>query len=268
MFEPLNNGHAISEVSFFFEFVGMDESDIKSMMSVYPNVKDVLPGNRPSSGMMFSTSPDGSFSMNQAVGAEWMRFKTDGNPEWIARINLNAVSLHCTEYEGWQPTWTRAFEVLKEIFGGLTRSVPLLNIGLKYVDQFDYKGDVNKYSALELIKAETPHVAPALLQSGMRWHNYSGWFSFNKSIDREILQQLNIDAVQHVDTNEPVITISHSTLLRGTGPGDLDRFFDFSHINNGLLGKFMNVAHEANHSLLHDLIRDDILQRIGMGKGE
>nr|WP_313014712.1 TIGR04255 family protein [Brucella intermedia] len=268
MFEPLNNGHAISEVSFFFEFAEIEDSDIKSMLSVYPSVRHLLPANRPASGMIFSATPDGGFSMSQAAGAEWLHFKEDGNPDWIARITGNAVSVHCTVYEGWAATWERAFYILARIFEGILNPRPILNIGLRYVDQFDYKGNVDNYRALDLFRADTPHIARRVMEGGPRWHNYTGWFTPSEVLRRDTLQQLNIDAILHADKKFPIVTISHATLLRASGPGELDKFVDFSHINESWLGRFMNIAHENNHLLLQELLTDDILKGIGLFKGE
>ncbi|MEY9720717.1 uncharacterized protein (TIGR04255 family) [Sinorhizobium fredii] len=265
MFEPLNKSHAISETVFYFEFPNIQTTTLNAMLAAYPKVKDYFPRNDQMPGMVFEQSGSG-FSINQVPGAEWKHFKPDGNPDWIARITPNSVSVHCLEYTRWTEVWPKAFEILSHIFSGTAKHViPLMNVGLRYVDQFNFSGDVKKYSALDLIRKDSPHVAAKILQDGTKWHNYTGWFERSEPLGREVLQQLNIDAIEQADTNLPIVSITHASLLRASSAGELENFRRLDDINTSDVAKFMEIAHANNHQVLREILTDNILQRINLG---
>lgn len=265
MFEPLNKGHAISEATFFFEFDNIPAAALTSMLEAYPHVADILPRNDPMPGMVFEQSSAG-FSMNQVPGAEWKHFRPDGNPDWLARITPNSVSVHCMEYTRWTEVWPRVYGILAHIFRACDdQFLPLLNVGLRYVDRFDFKGSAAQYDANQLVRRNSPHVAQQVLARGFRWHNYTGWFERSEKLGLDVLQQLNIDAIEQVGTKLPIVSITHASLLRGQGFGDLDSFRRFTHMDNSQIAQFMSIAHDNNHKLLREVLTDDMLKRIGLG---
>uniref|UniRef100_A0A7C1T8F5 TIGR04255 family protein n=1 Tax=Agrobacterium albertimagni TaxID=147266 RepID=A0A7C1T8F5_9HYPH len=268
MFEPLNKGHAISEAIFFFEFDNIPAAVLTLMLDAYPKVATDLPRNDPMPGMFFEQSSAG-FSMNQVPGAEWKHFKPDGNPDWLARITPNSVSVHCMEYSRWTEVWPKAYRILAEIFQPCEQHLlPLMNVGLRYVDRFDFTNDPALYDARLLIRAGSPHIAPQVLDCGARWHSYTGWFEFSKELGMEVLQQLNVDAVEQIGTKLPIVSITHASLLRGQAPGQLDNFRRFTHMSDSMIARLMSVAHSNNQRLLREVLTDDMLNGIGLGLGE
>ncbi|MGP4691597.1 TIGR04255 family protein [Agrobacterium cavarae] len=268
MFEPMNKGHAISEATFFFEFDNIPTPILNAMLATHNAVADLLPRNDPAFGMMFEQSSAG-FSMNQIPGAEWKHFSPDGNASWIARIMQNTVSVHCLQYNRWSEVWPKAFRILAAIFSAAKgQPLPLSNVGLRYVDRFDFKGDVRNYTLQSLIRRDSPHVADRVLNAGPRWHNYTGWFDTSDELRTEILQQLNIDAIVQMGTNLPIVSVTHASVVRGENPAELDKYRDFTHISESPVAKLMATARNNNHKLLRELLTDDMLKRIDLGMGE
>ena len=265
MFEPMNKGHAISEAVFSFEFENLPTATLNTMLGAHSKIAEFLPRKDPMPGMMFEQS-SGGFSMSQVPGEEWKHFKADGNPDWTVRISPNSVSVHCMEYTRWTEIWPQAFEILSHIFGAVDdKTVHVLNIGLRYVDRFDFKGGVDSYDVGELIREKTPHVAEKVLADGTRWHSYTGWFEKSDTLDREVLQQLNVDAVIQIETNLPVVSITHTSQLRATIPDEIDSYRHFTHIADSPIAIFMAVAHDNNHRLLRELLTDNMLDVISLG---
>ncbi|MEO1989608.1 MAG: TIGR04255 family protein [Martelella sp.] len=268
MFEPLNKGHAISEATFFFEFENIPETALNLMLEAYQHVADILPRNDPMPGMIFEQSSAG-FSMNQVPGAEWKHFRPDGSPDWLARITPNSVSVHCMEYSGWTLVWPIAYRILANIFQSCEdQTLPLINLGLRYVDRFDFKGNVADYDANLLIRPNSPYIASQVRDHGTRWHNYTGWFEPSEKLRMDLLQQLNVDAVEQGPTKLPIVSITHASLLRSQYPGQLDSFRRLTHISESSVATLMDIAHDNNHKLLRKVLTDDMLTRIGLGLGE
>lgn len=264
MFEPLNKGHAISEVVFFLEFENLSTSVMDVILPAHARLADILPRNDPTPGMVFQQSA-GGFEMNQVFGAEWKHFLPNGSMDWVARVTPHSISVHCLDYSNWREVWPKAYRILSELFRDTSSfTLPTTNIGLRYIDRFDFKGAVSAYDARELIRENSAHVAGRVLTSGTRWHNYTGWYENSEVLQRDILQQLNIDAVEMMDTKLPVVSITHASLLRASGPGQLDGFRHFVDMENSPLAVFMDVAHKNNHTVLREVLTDHMLARIGL----
>lgn len=268
MFEPLNEGHAISEVTFIFEFEQLSTATLHSMLNAYPSVAEVLPSKQDMPGMIVEQSSAG-IKMNQVPGAEWAHYRADGKKDWLARVTRNAVTVHCNHYSGWSDVWEKAYTLLSAIFEQTKgQFVPVANIGLQYIDRFDFKGSRTEYDSRHLVREDSVHFARQILDRGTRWHNYSGWFEYSKELDREILQQLNIDAIEQDGTALPIVSLTHTSLLRAKAPGDLDKYRHFTHLTESPIARFMQIAHDNNHSVLREVLTPDILARIGVGVEE
>jgi uncharacterized protein (TIGR04255 family) len=268
MFEPLNKGHAISEAIFFFEFENIPATALKAMLKSHEHVAEILPRNEEMPGMVFEQSSAG-FSMNQVPGAEWKHVKPDGDLDWLARLTTNSVSVHCVDYSRWTEVWPIAYGILKPIFRACDEQpLSLANVGLRYIDRFDFNGDPADYDISMLIRPDNPHIARQVLRGGTRWHNYTGWFEPSEDLKMPVLQQLNVDAVEQPPKNLPIVSITHASLLRRQHPGQLDDYRRFPHIHDSPVARLMELAHGNNQKLLREVLTDNMLQRIGLGSGE
>lgn len=268
MFQPMNKGHAIFEVVFFFEFSQMPIDVLTPMLASYDNLAGSLPKIDQMPSMLFNQSGNG-FEMIQFPGVEWKNIRADGTPDWVVQFVPNAISVHCLEFTRWDDVWPRVYGILSTIFANASPAVSFLTaVGLRYVDRFDFNGNVADYNVRGLIRNGSPHISENVKDHGPRWHNYTGWFEEFSEIGTEALQQLNIDAVEQLDPKLQIISITHNASVRKQYSGELDKYLEFTHIENSPIATFMNAAHNSNHKLLRELLTDDMLERIGLGRAD
>ncbi len=264
MFEPHNDGHAISEVVFSVEFDNLPATLLQKMLDTYPALLSELPSKQELSGMRFEQSGNG-FSFAPMPGAEWKHFKANGNPDWIAHITPNSVSVHCLDYSDWASVWGKSRFILGTIFSALEgQNSYVMAVSLRYIDQFEYRGEKKKYNPAELFADDCIYVPESVLNKGARWHAYSGWFEADIPLSNEVLHQLNIDAVEPGPSSNPIITINHAAAIRSGMNGSLENYAQLSQIKEGLLDSFMNYAHDRNKDLVRGILSEKMISRIGL----
>lgn len=264
MFEPHNDGHAISEAVFSVEFKPLPSNVLQKMLDNYPALSSLLPSKQEISGMRFEQSGSG-FSFEQVPGAEWKKFGPDGKHDWIVRITPNSVSVHCLNYDRWNEVWGRSKFLLGTLFAALDDyRADVLSVGLRYIDQFEFRGNIENYNPQDLFVENCAYVPKSILTKGTRWHAYSGWFEDDAQLEYEVLHQLNIDAVEMLPGSSPVITINHAALIQSGPAGRLEKFAHLSQITDGPLDSFMNKAHDRNKEIVRDILSQEMMVRIGL----
>ena len=139
---------------------------------------------------------------------------------------------------------------------------------MRWTDQFIYEGEDATYNVHELLDPESAYLHPRAFNSGNRWHCHTGWFDGDTTSDREVLNQVNLDAgpVNIQGAIRTAVTIGHTQMLRVTQT--LDELAAFVPGNpSGLeaLSALMEALHDGNKRLLKNLLTEPMCARIGLG---
>jgi|ERR1700722_3638696 len=196
-------------------------------------------------------------------GFSLTKIKADTSPARILRVMTNMISAHFMEYTSWReikPQATGYITKCIEILGILERN-PAVGVLLRYVDRFTFDGMPESGTADALFKSSTKFVAPRVMHSGYQWHSNSGWFEpiFR---DAQTLNNLNVSSVRTRSASG--ITVDHTSILNLSKPcGSLSDLIAGAG-DRPALQVILDKQHDANASLLRDLLKEEMLDTIGL----
>ncbi|MBD1995094.1 TIGR04255 family protein [Leptolyngbya sp. FACHB-541] len=273
-FEPINRAHAIVEMIFFFEFVsGLDEN-IDRLLSLRSDLKDDFPSSYLLETVEVEITPQTPQTprkmSSKTGGIELQRFKTDDSLEWLIRVTPTSISIHCLDYTRWKNVLEKVNVYVKKIFEKLLGTdVNISGMGLKYVDQFVFCGELKDYDASLLFKRDSSLLHLRAFSSGHQWHCHSGWFEDVREFG-EILSQMNIDSiVSSIDgVQRAVVVIDHAFIRRAQLEGDMALYILPGKAGEEVRSRLAQWMHDANKQLLSGLLIDTVRDRISLHADE
>ena len=263
MFTPINQAHAIAEAIVFFEFAPDLTAVLPTLLGLKETLKQDFPRQEVTQEYKLDVGPGGGALKQLPSGLQLSRFRANGAPEWMINIAPQAISFHCLDYSRWDPVWKEMKTYIRAVFHEMGAAhVSIGAVGLKYVDRFIWKGDVNGYDARQLFKTETPLLHKRAFESGPRWHCHTGWFHFGHS-SGEILNQLNVDSgfVMLEGIQAVLVSIDHNQVLRSGAQGSLDQYGNVRK-DSVALDDLMKYLHDKNKITLDELLTEEVAKSI------
>jgi len=264
-FEPVNKAHAIVEMVLFFEFVpSLSANNIQRLLALRSELEEDLPSSDVLTSVQVLLSDQGVKQEAKTGGIELRRFKPDGSLEWLIRISETSVSIHCLEYTRWESVWSKVNDYADKVFSKLSgANVTISKIGLKYVDQFMFHGDMKTYDVTPLLKQDSPLLHPHAFRSGSQWHCHTGWFEDAEALG-QVLSQLNVDSTMaSIQGNQHIVVVIDQTFTRhAMSEGELASYSVPTIVGLETRSRLVNWMHEANKRLLCELLTDSVRNRI------
>ena len=185
-------------------------------------------------------------------------------PEWVVRIDPNGFSVHVLNYTRWELVNAEVKSMVDRILTqAAAKPLTLAGIVLRYLDQFNFVGDIKDYDASSLLKAN-PHLPSQAFASGPRWHCHTGWFD---TVTPEVLHQLNLNSVLPLGIpggpTLPAITIEHAQTVRHQPEASLAAYFEDSTApaNRDAL---MQRLHNGNKIVMANLLQSTVAKQINL----
>lgn len=190
----------------------------------------------------------------------------DGDVTESVHIHGNYVHVVWSEYRGWSYSRDSALQYLQPVLT-LVRDgrLKLSSVGLAYNDVF-FNDSLESYDANDVLRSDCRYLAPFVHSAGKRWHHWLAWGS--EASDELALvtrSTLRVDAsvTKPEDDSDPshVTVIVHVQNIRWADDNAL------ASPSNEDVQAAWDHAHGANNALMHEMITDDMLERIGLKEG-
>lgn len=186
----------------------------------------------------------------------------------VLSVDNNNIAIFCYKYTCWDEIWKRQKLFLQKAFSKVGNLAFMTGIGMKWTDQFIYEGDPAAYDARKLLNEHSDSINPRTFKSGTRWHCHTGWFDTAICKQREILNQLNLNAgpVNIQGNMRVAVTIDHTQILRASKAVDeLAAYAPGTASGFAALCGLMDALHDGNKRTLRDLLTESSLQSIALG---
>lgn len=116
-----------------------------------------------------------------------------------------------------------------------------------------------------LLKPESKYINPHAFEAGSRWHCHSGWFAPATDRHGEVLNQLNLTGLKpDAGDLSPLVTIEHIQSLKAKPGQELKDYRSTE--GGGSLDDLMQRLHDANKSVLSDLLQPAVSKSINLSK--
>lgn len=266
---PYSGKHSIQEAVIATHFLRAfdPQTVVRAQDSVQAELKDVLPRSN-----QIHQAPE--IRINQGVltqepettarlaGFEFSRVKADAKPARILRLLGEVLTANFLEYDGWKATLEESLKYVRVVLPSLTLTEnPIMAFSLKYMDRYTFDGPIDTPRADMLFRRGNSYIAPCCFQAGPLWHCHSGWFEEHG--DNRILNQFNVGSavVDQIST----VAIDHSATYLLTVPRQTSEtlFRPPSDVDAGI-ENVLERLHGRNESVLKDVLRPEMLERIGM----
>lgn len=269
-FEPSNGAHSIMECVVFFEFAPGLQAAMPSLKELKSDLADLMPKADTTNNIniVFSHNND-SIQPNSSIigGIQLSRIAPDGSMEWWLVVDLNSIHVHSLKYSRWSEIAPVFMRVIESISKRMSRvPTPMVAVGMKWVDQFIFRGPAVEYDARNLLRGDSKHLNTGSFEAGPRWHCHTGWFDDSAVSGFGALNQLNIDSgFFPIDGSQQLtVTVDHTLQLRAEHPTHLVAFAPSTHDSLAALSGLMENLHRANKQTLAALLNDAILERIDL----
>lgn len=186
-------------------------------------------------------------------------------PEWVVRIDPNGFSVHVLNYTRWELVNAEVKSIVDRILTiAAAKPMTLAGIVLRYLDQFNFVGDIKDYDASSLLKVN-PHLPQQAFASGPRWHCHNGWFD---TVTPEVLHQLNLNSVLPTPgipggPTLPAITIEHAQTVRHQPEGALAAYFGVCNASANR-DALMQRLHNGNKIVMANLLQSAVAKQINL----
>lgn len=266
---PYSGEHSIQEAVVATHFLrAFDPQTVaRAQDSVQAELMDVLPRSN-----QIHQAPE--IRINQGVltqepettarlaGFEFSRVKADAKPARILRLLGEALTVNFLEYGGWKTTLEESLRYIRVVLPSLTlEENPIMAFSLKYMDRYTFDGPVDAPRAGMLFREKNSYIAPCCFQAGPLWHCHSGWFESHG--DNRILNQFNVGSavVDQIST----VAIDHSAIYQLAVPRQTSEtlFRPLADADAGI-ENVLEHLHGRNGLVLKDVLRPEMLERIGM----
>lgn len=166
------------------------------------------------------------------------------------QIQQNAIIYRTWRYVSWSWQVERMRKLMSPAIEGVSRTVGQASIRLEYLDRFRFDGNNTESIISELLRTDSPFVAPHVFSAVDLWHSHTGAFvqSGNRS---KRLQQVMADAI-----DEPPLSQSGAVPVRWVNiTTAIEDRFDQSgenEVENNTDTNFQNL--DSMHILLKDVL--------------
>lgn len=268
LFEPCHRAHAIAEMTAFVEYSPRVQEAITAVSM--DRISAAFGGAfaiESTQNHRVQVGPTGhSVTFEKAFILR--KVGSEQSTDWVIRFENTSSAVHCLNYSRWYQVWPEALEymmALTTLIG--PGAVEVTTFGLRYLDQFLFKGALAEYSLASLLK-QSKFIHPYAFDSGPRWHCHTGWFADNSK--KAVLNQLYLNGVvpapEGPTIQETMVSIDHVQILRKADqPLDelLESFAEGSHLDR--LGQHL---HSENRSVMLELLQPDVARRINLHRDE
>lgn len=273
---PLRGKNAIESAVFAVAFA--EPIDAAALARVGSKLKEQLgeelPGEEHLQAVQMAFGMGGIVT-NQAqliAGAHRFLTGTDGQLRWSLRIDQSSIQVICFEYSNYDEVSEKSIRFILTAVSALEINAPVGEIVYHVVDKFLYPQYCEDADASRdtVFNAESEYLTPKSGKTGKYWHVFQGWFD-NYSADilqSHILNQLNINSTPVLPSNSTGIFIDHRCSLRSIAVGKLFNLGDttIGEEAQSSLRPIFDRLHRENTTIIRDLLNQDMLDSIGMGK--
>lgn len=270
---PYSDSNAVQEAAIRVHFHG--QFDPQQIESARGRIKAHYQDELPNSQEMFVTGininmvgqdtpkavPDG---IHRLAGFEFSKPKSDGGHARLLRFSEETLLSSFLKYPGWKETLRDSLGYIKAVLSSIPmEGTPVVAFGLRYVDRFTFEGSIDAPRADMLFAEDSKFLAAHCFDAGPLWHCHSGWFddggagteacTLNQlKVSSGIVDQSSTAIVDHDATWQ--LQYPRQSLEAVLSPPDGEIGFEDA----------LNHLHEKNKEILGNLLRQDMLEKIGM----
>nr|WP_180317528.1 hypothetical protein [Delftia acidovorans] len=185
----------------------------------------------------------------------------------MAFSNLG-VAVECGSFRGFEnfsERIIRYFSGLLDVFREREQTYFVREFRFNIIDRFNYPVgfDISAYNAREIFSESTRYLSANILDSGVLWHSFQGWFEPSFDSPRRRLNQLNIQNVQVNPVAVEIATVIEYNLFWQM-LGDPLNANELIGEGENCIRNFVARSYDANKNILKDLLNSNKLQEIGI----
>ncbi len=266
-FEPVNKEHSIVEVAFSLQLsTEFTIDDVEIIKLCHQNWADFLPRMHESELVQFTTDNELSQSQKQMKSSlapfSFVRYRSNGFPEWELSFVFKEITLKCFLYSQWQTVKENVIDVFNKVGFALQNNKQCINsITLQYTDVFNWTGNIDDYDNRKLLNESSSFVPETIINRGPFWHLHQGWFTeVSDPINGRVLTRIHIDAIHE---NNMFLARIENLNRFDIDPSSNNLAFDSnSIIASGVFDTVLESLHCENKKTLGSILHDDIQRRI------
>jgi uncharacterized protein (TIGR04255 family) len=270
-FVPLHDAHAIEQVLMVLQMAQpMDAESFKKVRKASEQFsgEDGLPGKSEIQRLVVAFGQDPSIAgqMPQAEihGLMLSRTAPNGVIETELRIEPASITFRTTTYSRWQSIWDQAnryFQALAELYA---EKNAISAISLNYVDKFVWSGDPAQCSPKQILKAQSPYIAPHVYGQSDLWHSHTGAFLRVDAQTKRLLN-VNIDFLHEepIAGSRKIIGISTVLTDMFNQPG-YDSLALAPADASAFVANRMKSLHDYSKLVFADVISEDMGKRVAL----
>lgn len=259
MGKPIGEKHAIEVASFIVAFERpFDANVVEALPGLQTLLKDDYPAFNITNVMQVKFT-DGKFDQESGAvsGCQFQKFREDGRPAWMLKVEGNAIVVSCMDYSRWSEVSSKALSHMKTVLMLVNSDTnAVVSTILQVVDRF-VTSDKEDYSIGGVFNIESNYLNKQALESGRLWHIYQGWFDKSHSeLGGQILNVLNVSTS---DTPNGIsTTIDYAAHLQ------FQPAISVEALNDSFLRKAFDALHVSNKSIVKDLLNEKQQKAIGL----
>jgi uncharacterized protein (TIGR04255 family) len=177
------------------------------------------------------------------------------------QVDRNAIVYRTWRYVSWSWQSERLQTLITSALEIARNAVALASLRLEYLDRFRFEGDATAADPRQLLRVDSPLIAPHIFSAPDLWHCHTGAF-LTASNRTKRLQQVMIDALDEPFSQQkvsPVRWVNITTSLE-------DRFTlpqpDEQEIDPAMIFQTLTTMHASLKELLASIITNALAKRI------
>lgn len=271
-FVPLHDAHAIEQVLMVLQMAQpLDAETFKSVRKTaeqFSGAEGELPGKSEIQRLVMAFGQDPSIAgqMPQAEthGLMLSRTAPNGVIETELRIEPASITFRTTTYSRWQSIWEQANRYFQALTGIYAEKNAISAISLNYIDKFVWSGDPTKCSPKQILKAQSPYIAPHVYSQTDLWHSHTGAFLRVDAQTKRLLN-VNIDFLHEepIAGSRKVIGISTVLTDMFNQPG-YDSLVLPPVDASAFVANRMKSLHDYSKLVFADVISEDMGKRVAL----
>lgn len=262
-FKPANEDHAVVECKFALGFSRpFSPTEMQSVIEARRQWRTQLPAF----AVDEFDSSEGIVPLiigTQNKSIAFANMRPDGTALWMMRCAANEITLICTNYTRWAPTWRDAQALFGQVINvmgsayGSEASIPplrLRSIALNVTDAFVSE---EAEPALDLALKKSGRLPDAVFGAGPIWHCHTGWF--DQLEDAACLNRLNLQVTRTPEFSHQLV-VSHEQCFNFEERNLIDVaagnvFLDRIHT-------IMSTLHQRNKDVMIELLNEGLADQI------
>ncbi len=196
------------------------------------------------------------------TGFEALKIKGDGNPARRLCLLEDIFTVNYLVYSGWNSILDDSIRYLNLVLPSLRLDRnPVQAYSLRYIDRYSFDGTPDKSNIAMLFQYDNSYMTSRCFDSGHLWHCNSGWYDMSIKPNK-ILNQLNVQSV--ILDQYLTVSVDHNAVCYLETPRQaIESIFD-SHLIDFGVQSALNYLHDCNRSVLIDILKPEMLKRIGL----